>query len=144
MTKHNRVIVRLFIKTVLILEALNMIFTSNIAFAQDDVERMTISPQPVMSAAWESAKYGAMIGFGSGAAVSLIGYAANAQNMDYGRVLAGTTGSGFMIGAVYGIIEAKFFNENYADLEERKTYVRPQVFERESGTGYGLLAALRF
>lgn len=137
-------IVRIFIKTVLILEIVNLLFTSQVALAQNvDSGNYTIYSKPTLSKTWESARDGALIGFGSGAAISLIGYAAQSEGMDYGRILAGSTGTGFIVGAIYGFVEAKWMTAE-TDVGTYKGKFRPQIFENDGSTGVGLFAQFDF
>lgn len=97
-----------------------------------------------LAAAWEGGKLGALIGLGAGGAVSMMGYAFN-SDMEYGRVLAGTTGAGFIGGAVYGFVRQQFFPSFGVDDQGSTTaYIKPDIVSVADGGAYGLSMGLNF
>lgn len=139
----NKSLIRFFLKTIIVLEIVQLFLNTPIAIAQDSTVTAYIKPSQ-MTQAWESARDGALIGFGTGAAVSLIGFSLQAENMDYTRMIAGSTGTGFLIGAVYGLVEDRFFRSS-SKSEEHTSRIRPQIFHsRDDKVGYGMFASLSF
>jgi hypothetical protein len=133
--------VRRAIKTAVIIEILYLVAHTPVAIAQEPTVAATVKPSQITHA-WESARDGALIGLGSGAAISLLSYSVNAQSVDYGRIMAGTTGAGFLFGALYGFVENRYFSDNN---ENSHTSLRPQLFHSSGDkVGYGMFASLNF
>ena len=117
-------------------------FSHSIEYSKEDYK----SP---MGECLSSGFSGALVGLGAGGAYHLISYGATGkQPNNTGRVVAVTTGLGFLVGAVYGYVSADNTNDRIRKREDLRTEkfgrITPDIFVGSSlaSTSYGLSYSL--